>query len=42
MPKVGQTVKFIPNDCMMQKVHKGIITSQVGDKLRIEAIDLKV
>ena len=42
IPKVGQTVKFIPNDCMMQKVHKGIITSQIGDKLRIEAIDLKV
>ena len=42
IPKIGQTVKFIPNECMMQKVHKGIITFQEGKKLRIESIDLKI
>ncbi|RQD90767.1 Fe-S cluster domain protein [Methanosalsum natronophilum] len=42
IPKVGQTVKFVPEYCMMQKVHSGMVVSVEGKKVRIEAIDLKV
>ncbi len=41
-PNVGDTVKFIPNECMMQKVHKGIVVSFEGKKIRLESIDLKI
>ncbi len=42
MPKVGQTVKFLPSHCMMGKVHSGIIVQLENDKTRIDCIDLKV
>ncbi len=42
IPKVGQTVKFVPEYCMMQKVHSGMIVGVEGRNVRIEAIDLKV
>ncbi|WP_406659973.1 hypothetical protein V7O66_08980 [Methanolobus sp. ZRKC3] len=42
LPKVGQTVKFIPEYCMMQKVHAGMVVGVEGKKVRIEGIDLKV
>lgn len=42
VPSVCQTVKFLPEHCMMQKVHSGIVVSVEGHRLRIEAIDLKV
>ncbi len=41
-PKVGQTVRFIPEHCMMQKVHSGVIVHSEGSRVRIEGIDLKV
>lgn len=42
MPKVGQTVKFLPAHCMMGKVHSGIIVQLEDDKTHIDCIDLKV
>ncbi len=42
LPKVGQTVKFVPEYCMMQKVHSGMVVGVEGKDVRIEAIDLKV
>lgn len=42
IPKVCETVKFLPDHCMMGKVHSGIVVSLEGKKIRIEAIDLKV
>ena len=42
MPSVGQTVKFLPENCMMQKVHSGIVIHTEGKMVRIEAIDLKI
>jgi uncharacterized Fe-S cluster-containing protein len=42
IPKVGQTVKFVPEYCMMQKVHSGMVVGVEGRNVRIEAIDLKV
>jgi uncharacterized Fe-S cluster-containing protein len=40
--EVGETVKFIPHQCMMQKVHSGVVVRSEGDRARIEGIDLKV
>ncbi|MDW7731059.1 MAG: (Fe-S)-binding protein [Methanolobus sp.] len=42
LPKVGQTVKFVPEYCMMQKVHSGMVVGVEGKDVRIEGIDLKV
>lgn len=42
VPEVGQTVKFLPDHCMMQKVHSGVIVHSEGRRVRIEGIDLKV
>jgi uncharacterized Fe-S cluster-containing protein len=42
VPEVGQTVRFIPHKCMMQKVHSGIIVAVNKRNVRIEGIDLKV
>jgi hypothetical protein len=42
VPDVGETVKFLPSHCMMQKVHSGVIVHSEGKRLRIEGIDLKV
>lgn len=40
--KVGETVRFLPKHCMMQKVHSGVVVSLESDKVRLEGIDLKV
>ena len=42
MPEVGETVRFLPEHCMMQKVHSGVVVHSEGMWLRIEGIDLKV
>lgn len=42
IPEVGETVRFLPEHCMMQKVHSGMIVHSEGKMLRIESIDLKV
>ncbi|MDW7775621.1 MAG: (Fe-S)-binding protein [Methanosarcinales archaeon] len=42
VPDVGQTVKFLPEHCMMQKVHSGVVVHSEGKRVRIEGIDLKV
>lgn len=41
-PEVGETVRFLPEHCMMQKVHSGVVVHSEGNRLRIEGIDLKV
>lgn len=41
-PFVGQTVRFLPQHCMMRKVHSGIVVQLVGDRIILEGIDLKV
>ncbi len=40
--EIGETVRFIPHQCMMQKVHSGVVVRSEGDQVRIEGIDLKV
>jgi uncharacterized Fe-S cluster-containing protein len=40
--EVGETVRFIPHRCMMQRVHSGVVVRSEGDKVRIESVDLKV
>lgn len=40
--EVGETVRFIPHQCMMQKVHAGVVVRSEGAIVRIEGIDLKV
>lgn len=42
MPNVGQTVRFLPDHCMMGKIHSGVVVNIEGNKVRIEGIDLKV
>lgn len=42
VPEVGETVRFLPDHCMMQKVHSGVIVHSEGRMVRIESIDLKV
>lgn len=42
IPEVGETVSFLPEHCMMQKVHSGMIVHSEGKMVRIESIDLKV
>ena len=42
VPKVGQTVRFLPEHCMMQKIHSGVVVGVEGKNIRIEIIDLKV
>ena len=42
LPKVGQTVVFLPSKCQMGKCHSGCVVSVEGKKVRIEIIDLKV
>jgi uncharacterized Fe-S cluster-containing protein len=41
-PEVGETVRFLPEHCMMQKVHSGVVVHSEGQMVRIEGIDLKV
>lgn len=42
LPAVGQTIRFLPGHCMMQKVHSGVVVQLVGKRAIIEGIDLKV
>jgi uncharacterized Fe-S cluster-containing protein len=42
VPDVGATVRFLPEHCMMGKVHSGVIVHSEGIRVRIEGIDLKV
>jgi uncharacterized Fe-S cluster-containing protein len=42
LPAVGETVRFLPIHCMMQKVHSGVIVQLEGRRAIIEGIDLKV
>ncbi|NQU85610.1 MAG: hypothetical protein HQ541_07605 [Mariniphaga sp.] len=42
LPNIGQTIKFLPNHCMMGKVHAGIIVQIEDNTTRIDCIDLKV
>lgn len=42
VPKVCSTVRFLPDHCMMQKVHSGVVVHSEGKMVRIEGIDLKV
>ena len=42
MPKVGQTVKFLPAHCMMGKIHSGIVVHSENNRVRIDCIDLKI
>lgn len=42
LPNVGETVRFLPKHCMMQKVHSGVVVQLEGKKALIEGIDLKV
>lgn len=42
LPAVGETVRFLPGHCMMQKVHSGVVVKLTGNRAIIEGIDLKV
>jgi uncharacterized Fe-S cluster-containing protein len=42
LPKIGQTVTFIPSKCMMGKTHSAVVVAVEGKKTRLELIDLKV
>lgn len=39
---VGQTVRFLPDHCMMQKIHSGVVVNIEDDNILLEGIDLKV
>lgn len=39
---VSETVRFLPNHCMMQKIHSGVVVNIEANKIIIEGIDLKV
>jgi uncharacterized Fe-S cluster-containing protein len=41
-PEVGETVRFLPEHCMMQKVHSEVVVHSEGMRVRIEGINLKV
>jgi uncharacterized Fe-S cluster-containing protein len=42
VPDVQETVIFMPEYCMMQKGHSGVIVEVVGQRVRIEGIQLTV
>ena len=42
IPNPCETVIFMPDRCMMQKCHSGVITSVEGKKVKIEGIHLAV
>jgi uncharacterized Fe-S cluster-containing protein len=42
LPSVGQTVRFMPAECMMQKVHSAVVVKCEGRTVRLEGLDLKV
>ncbi len=39
---VGETIRFLPHHCMMQKIHSGVVVNIEDNKIKIEGIDLKV
>jgi uncharacterized Fe-S cluster-containing protein len=41
-PSVGETVRFEPSECMMRKVHSGVVVKSEGRTVLLEGIDLKV
>jgi uncharacterized protein len=42
LPSVGQTVRFKPAECMMQKVHSAVVVTCEGRAVLLEGLDLKV
>jgi uncharacterized Fe-S cluster-containing protein len=42
IPDVQETVIFMPEYCMMQKGHSGVVVEVVGQRVRIEGIHLAV
>ena len=42
IPDVQETVVFLPEYCMMQKAHTGVVVEVVGQRVRIEGIHLAV
>ncbi len=40
--KPGQTVRFLPKHCMMQKIHSGVVVNIEDNRVLIEGVDLKV
>jgi hypothetical protein len=40
--KVGETIRFLPDHCMMQKVHSGVVVNIEAETIRLEGIDLKI
>jgi len=40
--RVGETIRFLPHHCMMQKIHSGVVINIEDNKIKIEGIDLKV
>ncbi len=37
-PDVGETVRFLPEHRMMQKVHSGVVVHSEGERARIEGM----
>jgi len=42
LPHIGETVRFLPSHCMMQKVHSGVVVQLENRKVIIEGIHLAV
>lgn len=42
VPNVCETIRFIPEKCQMQAVHSGKVLEVIGNKVKIEGVDLKV
>jgi hypothetical protein len=42
LPSVGETVRFKPAECMMQKVHSAVVVKCEGRTVLLEGLDLKV
>ncbi|MGA2612147.1 MAG: (Fe-S)-binding protein [Spirochaetia bacterium] len=42
LPSVGETVRFTPAECMMQKVHSAVVVKCEGRDVLLEGLDLKV
>jgi len=42
LPSVGETVRFAPAECMMQKVHSAVVVKCEGRTVLLEGLDLKV
>jgi len=42
VPELCETIKFIPEYCMMQKVHSAVVVQVENKLVKLEGIDLKV